>query len=588
MKVIPDRQIGQILSWLMATVVALVGCRESHSTLDLTPSTVPSGAHSTPLPASHSNRISFQMIEPFVGDFTHHHGESDEYFAILEAIGGGIAAIDYDEDGRFDLIIPGGGDLLPGNRIAPRPTGLFRQRYDEGFVDFSSVLPEIGFFSQGAAAADFDGDGFTDLLITGYGAVQLLRNSGDGTFQDVTSDSRIENNSWGTSAAWGDLNGDGVLDLFVANYLDWSFENNPVCLEQPSNRRDSCGPRSFKPLNDAAFIGSGDGTFQSCHEELGFSPGGKGLGVMLLDLDGDCDLDVYVANDGEPNFIYRNDSGHFTDISVISGADRNEQGRPDGSMGLEAGDFNNDLLPDVWVSNYEKESMALYRSHPEGYYMHVSQQMGIAGIGSEYVGWGICLSDFDGDGDEDAFIATGHANRYSPGAPRYQLPILLENQGNQRFLNVASGAGDYFLATHLARGVAGCDFNNDGRCDLAISHQNEPVRGLQNITAIQSNWLGIRLIGRISPRNPTGARIICEPGNQQQVRFLKAGSSFMSTSDPRILFHLPRTSSQASVEIHWPSGLTQKVMNLATRKYHAIVEPVASETSTNEGNKSSR
>lgn len=561
-----------ILKLISLAVLLISGCRDGREPAHK-PTPLPVVATPGSLSLIPQNPICFEVMEALPGAFTHHHGESDEYFAILESIGGGVAAIDFDEDGQFDLIVPGGGDLLPGSKIEAQPTGLFRNRGDARYSVVPSSLPPVDFFSQGAAAADFDGDGFTDVLITGYGSIQLLHNSGDGTFRDVTPDSQIVNASWGTSAAWGDLNGDGILDVYIANYLDWSFENNPVCLEHPTNRRDSCSPRSFKPLTDVVFLGNGDGTFRSALQELGFRPGGKGLGVMILDMDSDGDLDLYVANDGEPNFVFQNNGGHFSDISVVSGADRNEQGRPDGSMGLEAGDFNNDLIPDLWVSNYEKESMSLYRSHLDGYYQHVSQQMGIAGIGSQYVGWGICLSDFDGDGDEDAFIATGHANRYSHSAPRFQLPILLENRANERYVNVAAYAGDYFTNPHLGRGVSGGDFDNDGRCDLVVSHQREPVVCLRNTTEVRSNWLGLRLIGRRGTRNPIGARVVCGSGADRQTRFVKNGSSFLSTSDPRLLFYVPAQVTAVSLEIIWPTGVRQPIADLPVGAYHTILEP---------------
>lgn len=532
-----------------------------------------SAATSATASAPKTSGIAFHERAAFNPPFLYHNGEDSDYFAILEALGGGVATIDFDRDGWWDVMLPGGGDLLPGERMVGRPTGLYRNLGSWSVGDISSVLPESNFFSHGAAAADFDADGFTDVLITGYGAVQLLHNAGDGTFRDVTVGSGIANASWSTGAAWGDLNGDGVLDVFIANYVNWSFANNPVCIARPENQRDTCAPRSFEAQTDAVFLGLGDGTFRSALEELGFSPGGKGLGVLLVDLDQDRDLDVYVANDGEANFIYQNNGGTFTDISIISGADRNDRGMPDGSMGLEAGDFNGDGRPDLWVTNYEQESMALYRAHAGGFYQHVSQPLGIAGIGSTYVGWGIHLSDFDGDGDEDVFIATGHAIRHSKSAPRFQRPVLLENLDGRKFVNVAAAAGEYFTNGHLGRGVSGCDVDNDGRCDVIVSQLHEPAVLLENATPTASTWLGVQLVGRVSPRDPIGASVVLSVGQRRQFRMLKSGASYLSTSDSRLLFRIPDSADPVLLEIDWPSGITQHLTHLKPGRYHVVVEP---------------
>jgi hypothetical protein len=565
-----SRQYGHgIWTILILCVSTFAGCRPDSQTASPPRSTQQSLATTPPASA----RIQFVERGNLVDASRYQNGEDSDYFAIIEALGGGVAAFDFDADGLWDLAFPGGGKLLPNNRFESRQTSLFRNGGGTTMFDLSSLMPPSNVYTHGAAAADYNEDGFPDLLITGYGSIQLLKNQGDGTFVDATSESNIDDRSWSTTAAWGDLNSDGIQDLYIAHYLDWSFENNPVCLERPSNRRDTCSPRSFKGLTDAAFLGIGDGTFRSAHDELGFKQGGKGLGVLLVDLDGDRDLDVYVANDGEANFVFQNVDGHFKDISVISGADRNEQGLPDGSMGLEAGDFNDDLLPDLWVTNFEKESMGLYRSSVQGFYQHVSQPMGITGIGTEYVGWGISLADFDGDGNEDVFIATGHANRFSPTSPRFQFPILLENQNGRRYANVASKAGEYFTTGHLGRGVARFDIDNNGRSDLAISHMLAPSTILENTTPLAGTWVGIRLIGRNRTRDPVGARVYTTSGDRRQTRFIKGGSSYLSTADPRLLFYFPKDVESASFTIEWPSGVDQQSLNLSVGRYHDIIEP---------------
>ncbi len=522
---------------------------------------------------SHSD-LSFNERCVLQPPFQFSNGEEGEYFAIIEALGGGVATADFDNDSNWDLFFPGGGNLAVDERMGSAPSGFYRNQGNWQFVDGSRFVPLPESFSHGAASADFNEDGFSDVLVTGYGGVQLLHNQGDGTFLDCTEAAGLNDPSWSTSAAWGDLNGDGFQDLYIAHYVDWSFENNPKCIQQLENIRDTCPPRSFQPLTDEVFLGQGNGTFIAAHSDLGFSPGGAGLGVLLADLDGDLDLDIYVANDGLPNFYYENAEGrHFKDASISSGTDRNERGISDGSMGLEAGDFNDDLIPDLWVTNYQNESMALYGSLFPGSYQHVSHPMGISGIGSHYVGWGIQLSDFDADGDEDVLIATGHALRNPSTTTRRQNPILLRNDSS-RFSNVASIAGSYFRTQHLGRGLAGCDFDNDGRVDSAISQMHEPATILECTDSRLANWVGIRLVGRRGTRDPIGARIQASTFGKSRLRMVKGGGSYMSSSDQRVVFCLPDAQAHLAVDITWPTGIKQSGIDLRAGEYHTILEPL--------------
>jgi len=522
-----------------------------------------------------NNIFSFKEMEVLQPLFTFQNGEDGEYFGIIEALGGGVAAADFDNDSNWDLFFPGGGILHPNDKMTGEPSAFYRNQGDWQFVTGAAFVPPPRVFSHGAAAGDFNEDGFSDILVTGFGAAQLLCNQGDGTFVDTTEAAELSDSSWSSSAAWGDLNGDGFLDVYVAHYVDWSFQNNPKCIQRLENIRDTCPPRSFKPLTDEVFLGLGDGRFVASHAMLGFSQGGSGLGALVVDLDGDVDLDIYVANDGLPNFYYENTEGRFKDVSTSSGADRNDQGMPDGSMGLEAGDFNDDLIPDVWVTNYENESMSLYRSLSPGFYQHASHLMGISGIGSHYVGWGIQLSDFDADGDEDILIATGHALRHPTTTSRFQNPLLLRNDNNH-FSNIASDMGDYFSKKHLGRGVAACDLDNNGRVDSVISQMHEPAVVLACSGSVPANWVGLRLVGRRGTRDAIGARVVASTFGKPRLRMIKGGGSYLSSSDQRIVFHLPESQTQISVDITWPSGTKQSAVDLRAGEYHTILEPCGS------------
>lgn len=512
-----------------------------------------------------------QVRDAISPPFYYSNGEDDTYYAILEALGGGVGAVDFDHDSRMDLILAGGGVLHPNATISAASTGMYRNRGDWRLTSAGDWMPPATVFSHGVMAADFNEDGFTDVLMTGYGGLQLLQNEGDGSFSDVTVASRLLDPFWSTGAAWGDLNGDQIMDCYVAHYVNWSFENNPLCEYLPEHIRDSCAPKSFLPIDDEVFLGLGDGTFRAARKELGFSDGGSGLGVLLCDFDLDSDLDVYVANDGLANFFYENVGGKFKDASLASGADRNERGLPDGSMGLECGDFNEDLIPDIWVTNFENESMALYRSLSPAFYQHASQPTGVAGIGAMYVGWGIQLTDFDADGDEDVLIATGHAQRHPRTTTHQQKPILLKNDDGH-FTNVASTASEYFTTAHSGRGLAAGDFDNDGLVDSAISDLDGPAVMLKCSTESSANWVGIQLVGVAGTRDPVGATVVGSTFGKQRLRLVKGGGSYLSTPDRRMVFHMPATETHLAVKITWPSGEVQSVENLKAGMYHTVVE----------------
>ena len=347
--------------------------------------------------------------------FTYRNGQEADNAAIVESLGGGVALVDYDGDGDMDLFFPGGGEFGPDQQIHGRPSALFR---NDGGWRFTEVTQLAGvsrapYYSHGIAAGDFDSDGFPDLLVTGYGGLQLFQNQGDGTFQEVSASAGLNDRLWSSSAAWGDFNGDGHLDLYVTHYVNWSFKNHPYCAGPKKGQREVCPPREYQPLPDTLYTSNGDGTFRDVSREVGLRVEGeglgKGLGVLLADVDVDGDLDIYVANDTVPNFLYRNNGqGHFDEVGLMSGTSLSESGTSDGSMGVDLGDFNLDGLPDLWVANYERESFALYRNEGNCNFQHVSQSVGLTDVGGVYVGWGTVFFDFDRDGDEDVFVSNGH------------------------------------------------------------------------------------------------------------------------------------------------------------------------------------
>ena len=490
-------------------------------------------------------------------DFTYRNGHETEHYSILESIGGGVAMLDYDADGAVDLFFPGGGVLSADRRISGLPGGLFR---NGGRGTFSETTQSAGlgtplFYSHGAAVGDYNSDGFCDLLVTGYGGLALYENLGDGTFREVAASAGLDPGFWYTGAAWGDVNGDGMLDLYVVQYVDWSFENHPRCLAAGVESADICSPRKFNALPDRLFENRGDGTFQDVSDQAGLKPGGKGLGVLIGDVDLDGDLDIYVANDTTPNFLYENDGqGRFREIGRLSSAAFGDTGTPDGSMGVDLGDFNGDGLPDLWVANFESESFALYRNIGYATFDHVSRSTGITDVGGLYVGWGTAFFDADNDADEDLISVNGHAIRFPLNASVRQRPLLFENRQGERYVNVADQAGPYLSSAWEARGLAVGDLDGDGRDDVVISHQNEPVAVLINQTRTSNRSLRLRMIATNSQRDAVGAVVrIATEGERVQMKQVRGGGSYLSACQREV--HVGLAGARvATVQVRWPAG----------------------------------
>lgn len=512
-------------------------------------------------------------------DFTYRNGEEAGHCAILESLGGGAAILDYDLDGREDLYFTGGGGFGPELAITGRAGALYRQTGQWRFSDVTTFAQAAAarHYTHGAARGDYDADGFPDLLLTGYGGVQLLRNLGDGTFADVTNAAGLQDPWWSSVAGWGDFDGDGDLDLFVVHYVDWSFQNHPFCPGPRPGVRDVCPPREFQALPDRLFLSRGEGTFRDASAEVGLRNDGKGLGLLLADLDLDGDLDVYVANDTVANHLYRNDGAAWTDVSLLSGASFNDRGFPDGSMGAAVLDYDSDGLPDVWVVNYERESNALYRNQGGLLFQHASGPTGVSAVGGMYVGWGTCGCDFDLDGDEDLFVSNGHVIHFPTAAPVQQRPLLFRNDGGARFVNVAPEAGGYLTAAHHGRGAACGDLDRDGRVDLVVSRNNQPVAVLANQIETRGGWCAVQLVGTRSPRDAVGATVRVKTSRGEQVRQWYGGGSYASTNARPLHFGLGDADWIEALEVTWPSGARQTLTGLRGNSAWVVVEPFSAD-----------
>ncbi|HEY1860279.1 MAG TPA: CRTAC1 family protein, partial [Gemmataceae bacterium] len=469
--------------------------------------------------------------------------------------------------------------------------------------------------THGCAVADYDNDGWPDLLVTGWHELRLFHNEPVDAkdpkkgrkFVEVTNKAGLPHDLWTTSAAWADFDGDGFPDLYVCQYVDWAFANHPRCTYD-TKTLDVCPPKQFRALPHKVFHNNGDGTFTDVSNEAGLrmprkdadyeklthlKPAeiaslqradagqefGKGLGVIAADLNGDGKPDVYVANDTVDNFLYVNVSEkgkiRFREVGLASGTARDDRGAANGSMGIAIADYDRCGRPSIFVTNYENELHALYHNDCKAgreLFQFATQRSGIAALGQNYVGFGTAFIDVDNEGWEDIFIANGHAIRFPVGkATRAQKPVLLRNQGGGKFKDVTVDGGVYFDNKHVGRGVLVGDLDNDGKPDIVIIHQNEPVTILRNTAGKDNHWLGIELVGRKN-RDVVGARITLDVDGQKLTRFGKGGGSYLSASDARHIFGLGKSAKFDKLTVTWPSGEEQVWTGLSVDRYWRFVQ----------------
>lgn len=574
--------------WGLLCGVALIwGCFPPRPQIPDSPDTPP---EPTALPALFEDFTATSRVA-----FTYRNGEETaNHLSILESLGGGVGLIDFDGDGWLDLFFPGGGHYAGSDQrdIVGHPCQLFRNRGDGTYEDVTAAVgldrlanEQPWFYTHAVAVADFDRDGWPDLLVTGWGRVALFRNvpdpSGQGRrFLDITSAAGLATGfHWPVSAAFGDLDGDGFPDLYITQYVDWSWQKHPRCTFD-GKLSDICPPREFHGLTHRLFRNTGTGRFVDVTQSAGLLPGGphnsKGLGVVFVDIDGDGKPDIYVANDTTDNYLYLNRSRpgeiRLVEKGLVSGVARDARGTPNGSMGVDAGDPERTGQPTLWVTNYENELPGLYRNEcqPGRPFFDVrSTAAGIAALGQKYVGWGTGFADFDLDGWEDLFIANGHVIRFPAGDPanRKQRPVLLLNRRG-RFEIATSRLGPFSQIPRSARGVAFGDLDNDGRIDLVISNINEPAVLLRGLGGAGNHWLGVQLLGKDNAC-VVGTRVTLQVEGQSLTRFARGGGSFASSGDRRLHFGLgPATTGR--LRVRWPDGSEQDFGDLPAGRYNEI------------------
>ena len=533
------------------------------------------------VPAQTNPPVHFTDIRPTTGiTFQQDSTQTDEKY-YLETMGTGVAAIDYDQDGLMDLYFVQSAATDIYKPPHPLRSGLYHNNGDGTFTDVTEKagVGGEGHYGQGVAVADFDNDGFPDLYVTGYKSAILYHNNGNRTFTDVTEKAGVKDEGgWSTSAGFFDYDKDGWLDLLVTNYIEWSPQNNVWCGEKKPGYRSYCHPGNYKGQKTKLYHNNHDGTFTDASDASGVSkPESKGMGVVLADFNNDGWTDIAIANDSWPNFLFINKhNGTFEDVSFSSGLAASEDGRFEAGMGIDAADLEGDGWMDVYITHLDFELNRLYRNNKNGTFDDATFRSGIGNNPEHYSGVAMKFLDFDNDGWTDILQLNGamldNIQLYHAGVP-YSEPLLMyRNQGEGRFAKVSESLGPDFIHPIVGRGLATGDFDNDGDIDIATNNRGDYPSLLRNDGGNSNHWLEVLLIGTRSNRDGVGSVLKLTSEGFVHVEQSKGGMSYMSASDPRIHFGLEKRTKIESLEITWPSGQVDRLINVPIDQIIAVKE----------------
>jgi enediyne biosynthesis protein E4 len=521
-------------------------------------------------------RIVFQEVSPKTSGITwvHNNAASEEHY-LPETIGPGCAFLDYDNDGWMDIFLVNSGQSDFFSPQKPLRNALYHNNHDGTFTDVTEQagLGATKSFGMGVAVGDYDGDGLPDIYVTAYGRNTLYHNNGNGTFTDVTEKSGTGLTGWFTGAVWFDYDNDGKLDLFAASHVE--YNKNVSCGNNALGRKYYCIPRVFKPAQSHLLHNNGDGTFTDVSRESGIanSPG-KSFGVVATDVDNDGRIDLFVANDTVPNFLFHNlGNGKFKDIALEAGVAYSDMGKSRSGMGVDSADYDGDGWQDLFVANIDVELFSLY--HNEHNLTFNDQPGEIKRFTRSLSGWGLKFFDYDDDGDQDLILANGYPDDMvglvSPQTT-YREPLLMfENRGGI-FHNVSPESGPIFKKKFPARGLAVGDFDNDGYLDVLICNNGDAPILLRNEGSHKNHWVGVKLVATASNPDSIGAILNWSAGGVKHQHQKTGGGSFMSSHDPREILGIGSATKMDWIEIHWPSGKVDRINDPPIDTYIQVVE----------------
>jgi hypothetical protein len=498
---------------------------------------------------------------------------------------GGVAVLDYNNDGCMDIFFTNGASMPSLKKTGPQYFNrLFRNNCDGTFTDVTEKAGVAGEgYSMGAAVADYDNDGYPDIFVAGVNRNILYHNRGDGTFEDVTEKAHLGGvdphygKLWSVSAAWVDVDNDGWLDLFVSNYVQWDPQLEPKC--GTAKKPLYCHPSAYHDTPNQLFRNNHDGTFTDISESSGLGAQfGKGMGLAIADYDGDGLMDIFVANDSVPNFLFHNlGHGKFEEVGMLAGVALDDNGRPVASMGADFRDLDNDGRPDLIFTAMINDTYPLFRNTGKSpVFEDDTARTGMAIATRALTGWGIGLYDFDNDGFKDVFTANAHfpSLEESLGTPVALANSLFHNRGDGRLEDVSKTAGADFQLTGQYRGVAFADFDNDGRLDAVVSNVNGPARLFRNVTANTGHWLALKLIGTSSNRDGIGAKVaVTLPNGGKLYNHCSTSVGYASSSEPMVRFGLGKEAAAKLIEIRWPSGKVQQLHDITADRIVKVREP---------------
>jgi hypothetical protein len=506
-------------------------------------------------------------------NWVHDNALSPERY-LPETVGAGCVFLDYDNDGWMDiyLVNSGASDFFTPSKLLKN--ALYHNNHDGTFTDVTDKAGVAGgTFGMGAAAGDYDGDGWVDLYVTSYGRNILYHNNGNGTFTDVTEKAGVAAPGWSTCAVWFDYDKDGKLDLFVSSFVEYNKET--TCGNNRLGQKFYCIPRVFKPRPSHLYHNNGNGTFTDVSEKSGITKSpGKSFGVVATDVNNDGWTDLFVANDTMPNFLFINKGdGTFEEVGLRAGVAFSDNGSPRSGMGVDATDFDGDGWQDLFVANIDQELFSLYHNQKD---LTFTDEPGEIGAATRLLsGWGLKFFDYNNDGSPDLFLANGHPDdmvEKMTTRVKYKEPILMFENLGTKFRDVSAQTGSVFSNSYPARGLAVGDYDNDGDLDVLISNNGEAPILLRNDGGNRNNWLGLQLVATKSNPGAVGAMISWQVGTRKFSRLKTTGGSYLASHDPREILGAGPNGKIESVEIRWPSGKFDRLTNVPMNTYVTVVE----------------